>query len=103
MSARVAAIRSLLQAALAPSGLAVEDDSHHHAGHAGAAGGAGHFTVRIVSERFAGLPLLARHRLVYQSVAPLMSTEIHALAIVAQTPAEAARAAAPGESLTTTR
>ena len=99
----MAVIRALLEAELAPSALAIDDDSHHHAGHAGAAGGAGHFTVRIVSDRFRDLPLLARHRLVYQTVAPLMSTEIHALAIVAQTPDEAARAGAARESLTTTR
>lgn len=98
VSERVAAIRALLEDRLAPAELAIEDDSHLHAGHAGAAGGAGHFTVRIVSERFDGLAPVARHRLVYQSVAPLMSTEIHALAIVARTPAEHARATTRRES-----
>jgi BolA protein len=60
----MAVIRALLVAELAPSALAIDDDSHHHAGHAGAAGGAGHFTVRIVSDRFRDLPLLARHVIV---------------------------------------
>jgi BolA family transcriptional regulator, general stress-responsive regulator len=98
VSDRVASIRALLEDRLAPAALSIEDDSHLHAGHAGAAGGAGHFTVRIVSERFEGMVPVARHRLVYQSVAPLMSTEIHALAIVARTPAEDAMQATARES-----
>ncbi len=67
----------------------VQDDSHLHAGHAGAAGGAGHFRVRIVSERFAGLGTVARHRLVYDAVHDWMPQRIHALVIEARTPAEA--------------
>ena len=89
MTARLGAIRSLLGAALAPVALEVEDESHHHAGHAGAAGGAGHFRVRIVSERFRGLSRVARHRLIYETLSPLMPGEIHALAIEARTPDEA--------------
>lgn len=65
------------------------DDSHLHAGHAGAAGGAGHFRVRLVSERFAGLGTVARHRLVYDAVHDWMPQRIHALVIDARTPAEA--------------
>ena len=82
-----------LQARLAErfSGAAIEvgDDSHLHAGHAGAAGGAGHFRVRLVSERFAGLGTVARHRLVYDAVHDWMPQRIHALVIDARTPAEA--------------
>ncbi|MCD6734082.1 MAG: BolA family transcriptional regulator [Burkholderiaceae bacterium] len=67
----------------------VIDDSHLHAGHAGAAGGAGHFRVRLVSERFAGLRTVARHRLVYDAVHDWMPQRVHALVIDARTPAEA--------------
>jgi BolA family transcriptional regulator, general stress-responsive regulator len=66
----------------------VEDDSHRHAGHAGAAGGAGHYKLRIVSPRFAGLPTLARHRLVYDCLSDWMPHRIHALSIVARSPDE---------------
>ncbi|MGJ7917159.1 BolA family protein [Massilia sp. LXY-6] len=85
---RVERIRSLLQAALAPSRLEVGDDSHLHAGHAGAASGGGHYSVKIVSERFEGLRLVMRHRLVYDAVQGMMHTDIHALAINAIAPSE---------------
>ncbi len=87
---RPAAIRAALEAALAPVALEVRDDSHKHAGHAGARDGRGHFAVSIVSEAFAGLAPLARHRRVYAALGELMQTDIHALAIEARTPAEAA-------------
>ena len=58
-------MRDALQHALAPSVLEIEDDSHRHAGHAGARDGRGHFNVHVVSERFAGLGPLARHRAVF--------------------------------------
>lgn len=80
-------IESALSAALQPSSLRVQDDSAQHVGHAGAREG-GHFTVRVVSARFAGLPRVARHRLVYDALAPLMREGIHALAIEAHTPEE---------------
>lgn len=79
-----------LRDALQPALLSIVDDSHRHAGHAGAADGRGHFSVEIVSERFAGLPVVRRHRLVYQAVGDLMQTDIHALSIRAATPEEAA-------------
>lgn len=88
MSARVAQIRARLEAALAPSALEVEDDSHRHAGHAGARDGRGHFHVRIVSQAFHGQPALARHRAVYAALGELMQTDIHALAIDARAPEE---------------
>lgn len=59
----------------------VEDDSHLHAGHAGALAGGKHFRVRIKTPRFQGLNTVARHRLVYDAVADWMKKEIHALAI----------------------
>jgi BolA protein len=72
-------------AALEPTALEVIDESHLHIGHAGAQGGARHFRVRIVSNRFQGLRTLARHRLVYDCVRDLMPHPIHALAIEAGT------------------
>lgn len=87
---RVAAIRAALQAALAPDVLEVRDDSHLHAGHAGARDGRGHFHVDVVAAAFAGLAPLARHRTVYAAVGMLMDTDIHALSIRARTPGEAA-------------
>ena len=86
---RPEAIRAALQAALAPVSLEVVDESHKHAGHAGARDGRGHFAVSIVSEAFAGLAPLARHRKVYAALGDLMTTDIHALSIHARTPAEA--------------
>jgi len=77
-----------LRAALEPDLLEVVDDSHRHAGHAGAADGRGHFTVLVVSKRFAGLNTLRRHRLVYETVGDMMATDIHALSIQALAPGE---------------
>ena len=81
-------ITQALTAQLAPVELEVEDDSAAHAGHAGARDGA-HFNVRIVSAKFAGLPRISRHRLVYDALRPWMAEGIHALAIDARTPEEA--------------
>jgi len=85
---RVERIRERLVAALAPSELVVEDESHRHAGHAGARDGRGHFRVRIAAEAFRGQAPLARHRAVYAALGELMQTDIHALAIDARTPEE---------------
>lgn len=85
---RVARIRALLGEALQPQLLDVTDDSHKHAGHAGARGGQGHFSVDIVSTAFAGKFPLARHRMVYAALGSMMEDEIHALAIRARTPDE---------------
>jgi BolA protein len=84
------AIRQRLGAALAPQELVVEDESHRHAGHAGARDGRGHFRVRIVSAAFRGQLPLARHRAVYAALGELMQTDIHALAIDARAPEEVA-------------
>jgi BolA protein len=86
---RTERVRAQLQAALAPSVLEITDDSHLHAGHAGAASGGSHYSVKIVSERFAGLNLVMRHRLVYDAVHEMINkSEIHALAITAVAPSE---------------
>ncbi len=79
------AIEAQLRLALSPSHLAVRDDSALHAGHAGAREG-GHYHVAIATERFRGLAPLARHRLVYESLAGLMPGRIHALSIDAFLP-----------------
>ena len=83
---RAARLRELLTRQFSPVRLEIEDESHHHAGHAGAAGGMSHFRVRIVAEAFRGLPPIARHRLVFGAVGDLMRTDIHALAIDARAP-----------------
>ncbi|QEI06818.1 BolA family transcriptional regulator [Pigmentiphaga aceris] len=77
-------------AALLPTSLRIDDESHLHAGHAGAAGGAGHYRVHIVAACFKGLRLIARHRLVYDQVQDLMPHEVHALSIHALAPDEVA-------------
>jgi BolA protein len=82
------ALMQALTAELAPTRLELVDDSAAHAGHAGAKAGA-HFNLRIVSARFAGLPRVSRHRLVYDALRPWMAEGIHALAIDARTPDEA--------------
>jgi BolA protein len=90
MTERIEKIRARLIATFEPLECQLTDDSHLHAGHAGAASGAGHYSVRLVSERFAGLTRLARHRLVYDCLADMMHSEIHALNIIAQAPSEVA-------------
>jgi BolA protein len=82
-----AQIRSALERALAPTHIEIIDDSAAHAGHAGARSG-GHYRLTIVSAAFEGRTQLARHRLVYAAVAPLMSGAVHALNITARTPGE---------------
>ena len=81
------ALTQALTERLEPVALELEDDSAAHAGHAGASSGA-HFNLRIVSARFAGLPRVARHRLVYDALRPWMAEGVHALAIDARTPDE---------------
>lgn len=85
---RVERIREALSA-LQPVRLDIRDDSAKHAGHAGARDGRGHFSVVIVSAAFEGLPPIQRHKRIYAAMGALMDTDVHALAIVAKTPAEA--------------
>lgn len=87
MSVSATDIEAALAASLQPLTLAVQDDSHLHVGHAGAREGR-HFSVRVVSARFAGLTRVARHRLVYDSLDLLIPRGIHALAIDARAPGE---------------
>jgi len=86
---RVKTIRERLEQALAPEHIDITDDSHLHAGHAGAASGGGHFTVSIISNKFIGCSTIERHKMVYTAVGDMMPSEIHALGIKAKTPEEA--------------
>ncbi len=83
-------LRQTLEAALSPTDLAIEDESHLHAGHAGAADGRGHFRVRVVAAAFEGKRPIERHRMVFAAAAELLKTDIHALSIEALAPDEAA-------------
>jgi len=71
-----------------PELIEIYDESGEHVGHAGAAGGGGHYQLIVVARRFAGLSRVARHRLVYEAVGDLMQQRVHALAITALTPEE---------------
>ena len=88
VSDRIDRMRARLMAELAPSELAIEDESHKHVGHAGARDGRGHFRLRMVAEAFSGQPLLARHRRIYAALGDMMQTDIHALALDARAPDE---------------
>ena len=85
---REARLRERLESRFAPTFLDILDEGHLHAGHAGAADGRGHYRIKILAPAFRGLTPLARHRLVYQAVAELLETDIHALAIDASAPLE---------------
>ena len=87
--ARIARMRELLVADLAPAQLDIVDESHKHAGHAGARDGRGHFRVRIVAAAFAGLTSVRRHQRVYAAIGTMMQTDIHALALETRAPDEA--------------
>lgn len=89
---RLARLESRLREALQPATLEISDDSHLHAGHAGAADGRGHFSVVVVAAKFAGQPTVRRHRIVYEAVGDMMTTDIHALSIQAFAPGEAGAA-----------
>jgi BolA family transcriptional regulator, general stress-responsive regulator len=78
-------IRALLEARLSPQVLEIRDDSAAHAGHAGARDG-GHYHVYIVAPAFSRLPLVRRHRLVQDALAPLYATAIHALSLDTRAP-----------------
>ena len=68
--------------------LSIADESHLHAGHAGAASGGGHFKLTIVAPEFEGLNTVARHRAIYAALNKYFPAEIHALKIAAFTPSE---------------
>lgn len=80
---RIARMKHLLDEALEPELLEIEDESELHAGHAGARDGRGHYRITVVSNAFEGKPRLARHRLVFDALGEMMDTDIHALSIQA--------------------
>jgi len=85
LTTRTERIRTALEAAFSPGLLEIVDESHLHHGHAGAApGGETHYSVRIRAEKFAGLSLLAKHRLVNEALAAEFASGLHALAIHAE-------------------
>lgn len=89
-----ARIRTKLETALSPLHLDIQDDSAKHAGHAGARpGGESHFSVVIVAAAFEGLSRVERQRRIYDALSEEMAGPVHALALRAMTPAEAARLA----------
>ncbi len=90
MTDRRARIEAKLRGGLDALHVEVVDESHLHAGHAGAASGGGHFRAFIVSKRFEGLSKVAAQRLVYQALDDEMESAIHALSIRTATPGEAA-------------
>ena len=82
-------IEKKLTAALAPSSLRVEDDSHKHAGHSGARpGGETHFNVTIVAQAFEGKSRVDRQRMVYEILADEMAGPVHALGLTTKAPGE---------------
>ncbi|MFN8640800.1 MAG: BolA family protein [Candidatus Binatia bacterium] len=85
---RVAWLTDALRRAFAPSHLVVEDESHLHVGHAGAAGGGGHFRALVVSPAFRGQSRVARQRAVYEALGDAMRSAVHALALRTLTPEE---------------
>ncbi len=85
---RRARIEGLLREKLAAEHVEVVDESHLHAGHAGAASGGGHFRAVIVAERFAGLSRLEAQRLVYAALADEMGGAIHAFSMTTLSPAQ---------------
>ena len=85
---RIKTIEERLQSGFSPSHLQVKDQSHLHAGHAGARDGLGHFEVTIVADAFEGKSRIERHRMIYAALGTLMETDIHALKINAHSPGE---------------
>ena len=84
---RIEKMRAYL-AALNPVSLEIIDESHKHAGHAGARDGGGHYLLQIVTSQFTGKSTMARHRMIYSALEEMLKREIHALNIQANTPDE---------------
>ncbi len=88
MEATIDRIEKILRQCFEPLHLELVDDSARHAGHPGALSGGGHYHVEIVSPRFEGLTLLARHRLVNGALGKMIGAEIHALGLRTLSPSE---------------
>jgi BolA protein len=90
MQTRASRIEAALAAAFPGASITVEDDSHRHAGHAGARpGGETHYNLLVVSDRFAGLNRVARSRAVHAALETEFSGGMHALSLRLLTPEEA--------------
>jgi len=87
-SPREEQIRERLQRAFDPLELMIRDQSQLHIGHEGARDGKGHFDVTVVSQAFAGVNRVQRHRMVYDALRDLLESDIHALRINAYAPSE---------------
>jgi len=87
MNARIEEMKQRL-AVLEPISLDIIDESHKHAGHAGARDGGGHYVVNIVSAQFAGKNTVARHRMIYSAIGEMMKRDIHALTLQTLAPGE---------------
>ena len=87
MSAETIALLRQRLAVLQPESISIEDESHRHAGHAGARDG-GHYQLQIVAQAFAGKSTIARHRMIYDAAGDLMRGRIHALSIRAEVPGD---------------
>ena len=87
-ASREAKIRQRLQQSLDPLELLIKDQSQLHVGHEGAREGKGHFDITVVSQAFAGVSRVKRHRMVYDAVRDLLESDIHALRISAYAPSE---------------
>lgn len=85
---RIERIEHCIQQALEPTELRIKDQSHLHAGHAGAQSGMGHFDVFVRSNQFEGVRTIKRHQMIYAAVGDMMRTDIHALSIRALAPDE---------------
>jgi stress-induced morphogen len=79
-------IQEILEGAFSPVEILVKDQSHLHAGHAGARDGREHFEVRITADTFAGKSRIQRHRMVFEALGDMMQTDIHALSVHARAP-----------------
>jgi BolA protein len=88
MSERADRIAAAIRARLPADHVEVEDESHLHVGHPGAASGGGHFRALVVSERFVGASRVAAQRLVYGVLGEELRGEIHALSLKCITPAQ---------------
>lgn len=75
-----------LLSVLQPDEISITDDSHRHAGHAGARSGGGHYLLTITASAFSGISVPARHRMIYSALGSMMGREIHALSITATSP-----------------
>ena len=80
-SLRIDEMKKRLREELTPTDMEIIDESHLHAGHAGAKEGKGHFRLRIASDKFAGVRPIQCHRLIYAALGDMMQTDIHALSI----------------------